>query len=742
MPWPIDYHGGQKDDQTRSVDKVVIEPSIREGLFLLPSLYGPKASAPIRRYPPVNLSPPFITGSPKIPSVLTCQTGQWDGSPYPFFHFQWMKNGLDLPGQTNQTLQTDSSMDNSDITCEVRAATYIAEAYAFTAPMHVSIIEPIEVKAFEFFSICGLQLPDSIITHMTSTTFLTGMGALNAMSVMRGVSYFLSGLSATTRFDVEQMNFSVITGLGGKTRQSIIDWDFYAVSKVSGLPLKNGEEQFIPLKNNNAECGLLGWESFGATSYSSQKIEGTFSWFGGLNVDAFNSNIPYSYIWQDVDLYPVWFADIDAGTTRLNINWYQKTNQDKDQANVRVEFLNQSGNLISANNGPGLSEIPYENFWMPRNLNAAIPAGTRKIRFYAEFNLMGGTNSDAYIDYITPTIMKGSKDSGQTVGPAFNKYRLNFTRLGSGGYISLSEIELRDTVGGGDICAGGSTITGSELAGELALNAFDNMRNDSHWSTDINAVEQGKAWIGYNLTETKQIKEIEITARNGSASLFVGKDFTLEGSNDGSHWFPVQSFYEIPTFASEERRTFQVRDGVFDWWGMSALAAYSNITNTTGTSEAGSSSRQRGMVFQAKARLAISELMTCINADSSQVTLGISKLIYESGYPLTIGDLKTYPVTAPYVTSKWYSVVLDQPFYVEPGEFFVIYGSCQDAVTAKGVRYWDAFPNTNATYSTKKGSLVLYQHEWYGSESVLTKSMRTTSKNVYYYAVDFKGSIF
>ena len=742
MPWPIDYHGGQKDDQTRSVDKVVIEPSIREGLFLVSSLYGPLASAPIRRYPPVNLSPPFITGSPKIPSTLTCQTGQWDASPYPFFYFQWMKNGVDLPGQTNQTLQTDSSMDNSDITCEVRAATYLAEAYAFTAPIHVTIIEPIEVRDYAFGVVTGIQLSQNIITHMTSTTFLTGMGALNAMTITRGISYFLSGMGAITRMDMEQMNLSAISGIGSKTKQQIIDWDFYAVSKVEGLPLVSGEAQFIPLKNNNAECGLLGWNVFGICTYSDLEQEGSFSWYGGNNADAAHLNVPYSYIWQDVDLYPIWFADIDSGQTYLNVSWYQRTEADKDQGNVRVEFLNQLGNVISDHNGPGLSEVPYIAFWMPRTFNTLIPSGTRKIRFYAEFNLIGGTNNDSRIDYILPTITKGTPQTGVNVGPSFKQFRLNFTRLNSGGYVSLSEIEMRTTVGGGDACADGIVISGSQTIDGNAVNAFDNMRNGSYWAAELNAVEQGKAWIGYKFDQTKRIKELEITARNGFPSLFVGRDFTFEGSMDGFHWFPIQTFYEIPSFASEERKTFAIREGNFDWWGMTALSAYSNPTNTTGTSASGNTIRQRGMVFQAKARLAISDLMTCINANSSEVTIGISKVIYESGYPLTVGPLQTYTFPANFTTSYWHTVTLDSPFYVEPGEFFVIYGSCQDAVSAKGTRMWDVYANTGASYPLIKGSLVMYQHEWAGYEPVLKTNMRTTSKQTYYYAVDFKGSIF
>ena len=49
MPWPNPYNGGQDNDLTRSIDNVHIEPSIREGLFLVSSLYGKDASRPLRQ---------------------------------------------------------------------------------------------------------------------------------------------------------------------------------------------------------------------------------------------------------------------------------------------------------------------------------------------------------------------------------------------------------------------------------------------------------------------------------------------------------------------------------------------------------------------------------------------------------------------------------------------------------------------------------------------------------------------
>ena len=167
MPWPLLYNGGQDDDRTRSIDNVHIEPSIREGVHLVPSLYGKDASRPLYRFTVTNIVPPFITGDSKIPNVLTCNLGQWAGSPTPLFDFQWMSNGADIPGAKSQTWLSDIAYDNTVITCEVRGYNFLGEVYALTSnSIAISIIEPIEIGRMDFFTMSGLP-QDKLLTLQT-----------------------------------------------------------------------------------------------------------------------------------------------------------------------------------------------------------------------------------------------------------------------------------------------------------------------------------------------------------------------------------------------------------------------------------------------------------------------------------------------------------------------------------------------------------------------------------------------
>lgn len=62
-----------------------------------------KAVQIIAAGPPVNLSAPNISGTFEQFQTLTCNVGSWGGSPTIVYTFQWMREGVDLPGETAQT---------------------------------------------------------------------------------------------------------------------------------------------------------------------------------------------------------------------------------------------------------------------------------------------------------------------------------------------------------------------------------------------------------------------------------------------------------------------------------------------------------------------------------------------------------------------------------------------------------------------------------------------------------------
>ena len=68
---------------------------------------------------PVNQTPPSITGTLTVGSVLACSTGTWTNNPT--YARQWRADGVDIPNATGATYTLVAMQQDQDITCNVRA---------------------------------------------------------------------------------------------------------------------------------------------------------------------------------------------------------------------------------------------------------------------------------------------------------------------------------------------------------------------------------------------------------------------------------------------------------------------------------------------------------------------------------------------------------------------------------------------------------------------------------------------
>ena len=223
MPLPIEYIGTQDDDRTRSIDVVHIEPSIREGTFLLSSLYGRDASLPLYRFPPVNTNPPYVSGPQEIPGTMQANYGRWVGSPSPVFAVQWQRDGVDIPGATSPTYVTTAADDGTFISFELRGFNIKGESYAFSDTKGVSLIEPVFISEQEDYAVLGLQASLALTNLSERDTILTGMSALNRFDVNAGTAYFLTGHAADLRLDCNAKSVAVIQGLPQEGRLTMRD---------------------------------------------------------------------------------------------------------------------------------------------------------------------------------------------------------------------------------------------------------------------------------------------------------------------------------------------------------------------------------------------------------------------------------------------------------------------------------------------------------------------------------------
>mgnify|MGYP000498260126 CR=1 FL=1 len=726
MPLPDNYIGTQNDDQTRSIDAVPIEPSIREGRFLVSSLYGPNTSVPLTRYPPVNTAIPEITGDFVIPNILRCEPGQWDASPSPDFAFQWMSDGNDIPGATSQTWLSDLAYDETNITCEVRAYSTYGEGYAWTDDFYITRIEPVEANDLDMAIISGMGSEKFLTNQIQRTMIVSGVGAEDSQAVMRSVSYFLTGSGAEDRLDINSTYYYVLNGLGTEKQVLNRTNDIAVISSDVGIPLVESEPQLIRLRNPGAEMGMEGWDVFGTIQ---SEYGSTYEWerffYGGDN--ALNTNVPYSYMTQEVLMDSAWFDDIDAGTCYYLCSWYQGSYEGSDQGNVSVEFYSDADVFLGSEAGPGLWGAP--NYWFLRSMDEVqIPIGTRKIKVVVEFNLIAGNNNDGRIDYILTQIRKGDPFNIRDFGPTFSKWRLRFTSVGSYSGGGLQELEFRDGIGGTDLATGGSTLFGSLGIGGDVNYIFDDIRgNGGYWAGAENSIVGGTSWVGYDFGSDIKPAEIDITARQGTSANQLPKSFILEGSDDGARWIPVQEYtdYPIPTYGQQMQ--FEVLDGVQPKMiDDVAVPAFQNSSSVE---------RMKGNMFRAKTRMEITDL--CMNLKSSAIDTEIALCLFDyqfsGGHVLKV--VETQDVT--YTTANTWQDVPITPFKMEVGQLFMVL--VLDKTTPSGV----SAHRFNANADTFKGHLLAdFLQTWRSNHTSVFVTMNGSLSTASPYLIDFKSTVY
>jgi hypothetical protein len=85
---------------------------------------------------PVNTSLPSLPASAKVRDLLTCDPGTWTGSPT--FTYEWLRDGVPIPGATTATYRLRSADAGSSIVCRVTATTAGGSATAVTGPVAVA----------------------------------------------------------------------------------------------------------------------------------------------------------------------------------------------------------------------------------------------------------------------------------------------------------------------------------------------------------------------------------------------------------------------------------------------------------------------------------------------------------------------------------------------------------------------------------------------------------------------------
>lgn len=755
MPYPPAYTGGQDDDQPESIRKVHIQPSILEGTFGVKSIYGPGTTLPLYRYPPVNTSAPYLVGDAEIPGVITCYPGTWTGSPSPQYAYQWMGDGVDLAGETNQVLNTTVTYDGMNITCEVRGYNTQGEDYALSSnSIDIALIEPIELVNFDTYVISGLAQGEQKVTlSQAETMVISGVSAENRLDINRSVAYFISGISAENRSDINAMYPCVISGLGATDRQDILGMDTYVIITDDYEALVDGVPQALHLLNFDAELSEEGWTVTGeAKAENDAAYNANYSFHGGYNIGPGGTNTPYSTMHQDLEMSSLWETDIDAGSCYLELNWYQYSVSFQDECNVRVEFYNSSMTYISEDTGIGLWASP-DSIWFLREDEIPIPVNTRYIRIIMEFQVQTDLNNhNGFIDFVHSYIRKGDKIVNRDFGPTFDDWRIRFTLHNTYSGAALAELEFRDGIGGTDLCTGGSIIYGSVGLSKInADQAFDDVRDIGYWAGQYNAITLGTAWVGYSLPSPDKPLEIDITSRLGDPEgKQVGKEFILEGRDTGGTWIPVQKYTydEVGDFGSQEQKQFVVNDGAYGFYHDEAGA--SGYTYDTDRPAYYDGYLSKGMLYQAFCRMDI----THIAVRTTSATYGYKLyLVRWNQQKQNLGNnigmiseiLETITVASGARSDDWEEHALSQTYEFEVGDNFGIICLDTTAAGGEGDRGQVTMVDLNGgstPYQLLRNAYLMAP--WAGSSSDMYVGLvnSESSPHDWGYAVDFRGNYF
>lgn len=133
-------------------------------------------------------------------------------------------------------------------------------------------------------------------------------------------------------------------------------------------------------------------------------------------------------------------------------------------------------------------------------------------------------------------------------------WRLNFASPTNGSNPAVAEIAMHTTVGGSNVCTGG-TAGGTNINGSFpATNAFD-----GNTATDCQTTAAAST-ISYQFASAQAIVEYTVTSSASLAASFAPDTWTFEFSDNGTTWTVAHYVRNQVGWATTETRTFAVSE--------------------------------------------------------------------------------------------------------------------------------------------------------------------------------------
>jgi len=149
----------------------------------------------------------------------------------------------------------------------------------------------------------------------------------------------------------------------------------------------------------------------------------------------------------------------------------------------------------------------------------------------------------------------GAFASGAPAAAQSSRWRIYISDVGSNGYPSLAEVEMRSGIGGADIAIGGAVSASSNWGADYPANAFDDNLT-TFWAGGV-PVTTSASWLEYTFASSVAIREISLSARNDTWSDQAPRDFELQYW-DGTAWLAAISRLAEPAWGVGEQRIYSV----------------------------------------------------------------------------------------------------------------------------------------------------------------------------------------
>jgi hypothetical protein len=226
---------------------------------------------------PEDVEAPSVSGQPQIGELLTCEPGLWHGKPAPTLTYQWLLNGSEIPGATEQTYIAEASELGSYISCAVTATNTEGsnEAWSENAPE----IVPRSVKKLEV----PIVPPFTKETNSTPPTTAQILAALEKQLLAALKKARRSGLLKSGSY-----SFSFLPPTGG--RLEFLWLQTPKPSKASAKPkpvlLARVRSTFgiVSAQTQKLRLTLAGRRALKASTHPKLTVEGVFVPAGGKPV--------------------------------------------------------------------------------------------------------------------------------------------------------------------------------------------------------------------------------------------------------------------------------------------------------------------------------------------------------------------------------------------------------------------------------------------------------------------------